>query len=196
MSRIVVIEVFGGSPTELLQNPTLESVAYLASQGCHGALVGAGLWALLGPHLNAAAPLGAEGHAPSETLAALAAALRSGPQDARAAVMSQGSDLARAIEDALPAVLGALAEDDVLALVAYGVNADAAFVLAARAVVPGSLPDSASPGDLALTLLALAGRACPDALKPYRVLVSPADASDEDDEAALRERFRGLGYVL
>ena len=114
------------------------------------------------------------------------------------------SELGRAVPEfyaAVDAGLGSLlevidAETAVACVSAYGPAAGGLFVLAGPGCPAGGPVPSATAGALVRALLEAAGLPVPAELTEESLGVAAADdASEIDDEEAIRDRLSGLGYI-
>jgi hypothetical protein len=182
---LVVVEPANAAAEDLFSPDAPELLHYLLGQGFHGEREDADLWPVLSPCIGPA--LRVEG---GRSLTDVETAW-----DAAAAASVRYLHLRLHGMAALFLGLATLSEhlgdDDVLAIVA----GEGFLVVSASCPLSGPVGRVAG-NDLALTLLALSGVTRPCGLAGHPLFEGPAMMQpDDDDEAVLRERFRGLGYV-
>jgi len=200
---IIVLELDHVDQEMLLNDARLETIQFLLSQGCYGELKNqagvaglATLWDILSPHIGGAQRItitdvaGLEG-----ALAGAVDTIKEGITrylHIQAARPVTPGDMV-AFDTALAALLPELGQDGTCALLGVAPAAGVYVVVAGANPLQGQARP-ATTSDIALTLLALAGRPRPDEL-PGEALFSALDEAEIDEDAELRERFRGLGYI-
>jgi hypothetical protein len=193
---LIVIELHGAAAGDLFAGGDLANLAYLASQGCAGDLTDAALWPHLAPHVERSLLLDGMQGTPEDALGLLRQAVEAGAHDYLHLTLTADTPSAlRELDGALGFALEMLGPDDVLAVIAIAAD-HGGFLIASQNAPAGVQLGPAGAEDVAATMLALAGRPRPAALSGRLLIVDfAAPPDDEDDEAALRERFRGLGYI-
>ena len=199
---IIVLELDHVDEEMLLNDARLETIQFLLSQGCYGALEKqagaaglASLWDTLSPNIGGAQRVTITDMAGLE--GALAGAVETVKDGITHYLHIQVTrpitgDMV-ALDTALGALLPELGHDDICALLGAATAAGVYVVVAAGNPLQGQARP-ATISDIALTLLALAGLPRPDEL-PGEALFSALDEAEIDEDAELRERFRGLGYI-
>ncbi len=200
---IIVFELDHVDEAMLLNDARLETIQFLLSQGCYGVLENqagaaglATLWDILSPHIGGAQRITITDVAGLE--GALAGAIETVTDETTRYLHVQVSrpvttgDMV-AFDTALAALLSELGQDDICALLGVATPAGVYVVVAGENPLQGQARP-ATTSDIALTLLALAGRPRPDEL-PGEALFSEPTRTKTDEDAELRERFRGLGYI-
>lgn len=190
---LIVVELSRTSGAALFSEAAPESLRYLMGQGFYGDLEEMELWPLLAPH---AGPASLVDYDPSQSAPeALAQAAGSGDlKHLHVRLAATAGDALAALDALLLVLVESLGDDDTLAILAAAPPAGAFLVVSRACPLTGPI-GRATAADLALTLLALLGIPRPADLAGQALISGPVAPLDDDDEAALRERFRGLGYV-
>jgi len=190
--KLVVLDLTCTSGTELFSEAAAEPLRFLMAQGLYGSLEGEMLWPMLKPHFATA--ILAEYRGDVRELQTLLSATKGDEQCYVHVRIAPKAAVALVwLEQILEALPDELDDGDALAIVASSPENRAFLVVTASSPWAGRV--DAATADLALTLLALLGVPRPDGLAGRALVTASAPVAYDDDEAALRERFRGLGYV-
>jgi hypothetical protein len=197
---LIVIEFVGVNQNTLFRDERLGTIQHLLAQGCYGDITCAGaelastsLWDLLSPVIEDSHWRGVAG----ATEGAREVATGFGSSGAcgylHVSLTHASANEVAAGADGLATLLAQMGEEDVLALIAAHPSNPGYVIVSANNPLYGPSA-AATVSDLALTLLALAGRQRPDSITGAALFSGPA-THETDEEAELRERFRGLGYI-
>jgi hypothetical protein len=197
---LIVIEFTGVNQNTLFRDEHFATIQHLLTQGCYGDITRAdgeraatSPWDLLSPVIEN--PHRLEVADAAEDVWEVATGLGSSGACGylHMSLTHVSADDVAADDDRLATLLAQLSEGDVLALIAAHPSGPGYVVVSANNPLQGPTA-AATVADLALTLLALAGRPRPDGIAGAPLFSGPAKL-ETDEEAELRERFRGLGYI-
>jgi hypothetical protein len=199
---VIVIQFDRASADAFFSDESLETVQFLLGQGCYGPISRAEgeteagtLWSILSSVLPDARRMEISEWSTRKDSFGQPADPVLPAETAYLHVQSSPASRAKSTDAdaALASLLSLLSDDDVVALIASEPS-DPAYLIVAKGSPVHGPARPATAADLALTLLALAGLPRPDGIQG-KALFSETDGSHRDDEAELRERFRGLGYI-